>query len=181
MKIFYTTKYLKTEESKKYFLNKAINIYLGFQEEKNLKLNIEKTSNGKPYIQGFPEFSISHKNNYLAIAISNTPIGIDIETEKEVKENIIKKFFSKNDYENYKNNKISGIELWCKKEALIKAYGGTVFDKIKYLGENDKDNRSCTMISGIKYYMQRIKPYKNITGSISFTSKDEIIEEIYFE
>ena len=44
--------------------------------------DLEYTKLGKPFYKGL-EFNISHSGNYLLIAISSTPIGIDLEITRE--------------------------------------------------------------------------------------------------
>jgi phosphopantetheinyl transferase len=55
---------------------------------------IEKTEAGKPY---FPEsegifFSIAHADGMAAVAIGNSPCGIDVEGERDISERIRKKY-----------------------------------------------------------------------------------------
>lgn len=87
---------------------------------------IKKDSNGKPYLVNIDEicFSISHKDYYIIIAISNLKIGIDIETYHNNNDNIQSKFFSYNEQiyiNDEKNNQERFYEVWTKKEAFIKA------------------------------------------------------------
>ena len=80
------------------------------------KLNFLTEANGKPYIEGNPfYFSLSHSGNYAVCAISDSPIGVDIEKEKELSERI-KGRFAKN------------IVEWTEKEAKGKLTGVGFFD-----------------------------------------------------
>ena len=44
-----------------------------------LPLDIKKAENGKPYIEGGLQFNLSHAGDYAACAVSEEPVGIDIE------------------------------------------------------------------------------------------------------
>lgn len=93
---------------------------------------IEKTSNGKPYLAGLnsPTISLSHSANWVACAISSAKnLGIDIETVKQRDwQTICENFFHPeesiwilNSSEEEQN--IRGLICWCRKEALTKALG----------------------------------------------------------
>lgn len=50
---------------------------------------------GKPYAVGLPaEFSISHSGKIVVCAVSNKPIGVDIELVRQVNMNVAKRVFS---------------------------------------------------------------------------------------
>ena len=71
---------------------------------------------GKPYVFGNEfYFSLSHSCNYAVCAISDSPIGVDIEEDKELPEKI-KERFAKNVLE------------WTKREAKGKLTGNGFFD-----------------------------------------------------
>lgn len=82
---------------------------------------------GKPFLPGGPEFSLSHAGRYVALALSDDPVGVDIEAERCTME-IARHFFAPAE--------IRGAEamtgedrrrylqrLWVAKEAFIKAIG----------------------------------------------------------
>ena len=86
----------------------------------NLKLSeIYITPNGKPFFKDSNIFfNYSHSKNYVACAISNYEIGIDIEEiSRIVSDDIAKKYLN-----NEKNN-LKRIETWVKKEAYSKLKG----------------------------------------------------------
>ena len=80
----------------------------------DLKLLTDKR--GKPYFEGNPFFiSLSHSGDYAVCAISDSPVGVDIEKEKTLTENFKKRF-------------APDILEWTKKEAKGKLTGVGVFD-----------------------------------------------------
>ncbi|MBE6718409.1 MAG: hypothetical protein E7574_04045 [Ruminococcaceae bacterium] len=80
-------------------------------------LSFKTMENGKPYIEGNPfYFSLSHSGDYAVCAISDTPVGIDIELDKELS-TLVKKRFAENMLE------------WTKREAKGKLTGNGFFDK----------------------------------------------------
>ena len=89
---------------------------------------IKRNNNGKPYIEGHPEiqFNISRSSNICVVALSNKPVGIDIEKIREFDFKIAVRFFS--DYEQHyifdsMLQKERFFEIWTKKEAYLKYTG----------------------------------------------------------
>lgn len=58
---------------------------------------IEYSAGGKPYLSDHSyEFNISHSHGKVAVAVSDQPVGIDIESKnKLLPENICRRFFGK--------------------------------------------------------------------------------------
>ncbi|MGY3053455.1 4'-phosphopantetheinyl transferase [Pedobacter sp. UYEF25] len=88
---------------------------------------LELSKNGKPSFRNL-EFNLAHSGDYVLIALSNKPIGIDVEIPKEHFDFsvILKNTFSVEEI-NYinqnQNSKKSFLILWTRKEALLKATG----------------------------------------------------------
>lgn len=88
------------------------------------ELIISKTDTGKPYFVGenTPYFSISHDANTVAVAISNSPVGIDIQSPRDTEQShkIAERFFSKDEAKDVLSGKTDFLALWTMKEALCK-------------------------------------------------------------
>lgn len=81
-------------------------------------VKVYKDENGKPYLEDSKNYvSISHQDNFTLVAISNKPIGIDIERVRKYKE-------SMNNYlglsEKVVTSKYKFFKEWTKREAYIK-------------------------------------------------------------
>ena len=73
--------------------------------------------NGKPYAEGNPfYFSLSHSGDYAVCAISDSPVGVDIEQERQLSAPFRKRF-------------ARDILEWTKKEAKGKLTGKGFFDE----------------------------------------------------
>lgn len=91
-------------------------------------ITFARNENGKPYLKNHSEFqfNISHTRNAIAVAFSNTKIGIDIEHIISPDFKVAKRFFdsSERDYVlSHKNPERAFYEIWTKKEAYIKWIG----------------------------------------------------------
>lgn len=81
---------------------------------------------GTPYLEDGPYFSISHSKRGIAVAISDTPIGIDIECIRNVDEGLIRKTMNSEEQKFIRSNsrpEIEFIRLWTRKEAYVKMKG----------------------------------------------------------
>lgn len=80
--------------------------------------------NGKPHLKDGKYISITHSFTFSGIIVSEAPVGIDIEKQREKIKKIAHKFI---DYEtNYLVEDIDYISkltvIWCAKESLYKLY-----------------------------------------------------------
>jgi 4'-phosphopantetheinyl transferase len=82
---------------------------------------------GKPYIKNYSDvhFNLTHSQNYVACAISDSPVGVDIEHIHDVDLELAKKYFQDQEYEYVKNNQHNNafFELWVLKESYMKMTG----------------------------------------------------------
>lgn len=94
---------------------------------------------GKPHTVAGPfEFSISHSENIVAVAVHRGPVGIDVEQVREVSPRLAKKYFCEAenfyvfghaprdvDFEQMESTDIRMrfFEVWTAKEAYLKSIG----------------------------------------------------------
>lgn len=81
--------------------------------------------NGKPVLEGIC-FNLSHSDDMVACAVSEKPVGIDIEKIKKLKVNISGRFFTENEnkhLEEYQENEAEFFRLWTMKESYMKYTG----------------------------------------------------------
>ncbi len=101
------------------------------------------------------EFNFSHSGNIAVCAVSDNPVGVDVEKIRDIDINIAKKKFSTKEYDFITNSTDptnSFFEIWVKKESYVKALGKGL--RIP-LNEIDTD-----AITEWKFYMYNIDGYK---------------------
>lgn len=128
----------KQERIKKFhFFKDAQNCLLGdilFKNEicrvtglKAKHLQISTNAHGKPFLVSYPNihFNISHSKHYIACAVSEQPVGIDIEFIKPTDLKIAERFFTSDEiaYIMASNHMNRFYEIWTKKESRIKWEG----------------------------------------------------------
>ena len=85
---------------------------------------------GKPYIKGSKlHFNMSHSGDYVVLAVSDHPVGIDIERLRCGRLSVAKRCFCKEEYEDIinagseENQNRRFLEYWTLKEAYVKYLG----------------------------------------------------------
>ena len=83
---------------------------------------------GKPFLKDYPEihFNLSHCKNGIAVAVSDKPIGIDIESYREVSDSLIRYTMNEEEQriiETSDDPVRAFTEYWTKKEAVFKLRG----------------------------------------------------------
>ena len=86
---------------------------------------ILKDAYGKPYLEGHSLcFNVSHSGEYLAIAVSEQPVGIDIQKPKEIKDGMYRKVVQPMEEGLIGENREKDfLRLWTLKESFVKADG----------------------------------------------------------
>ena len=81
---------------------------------------------GAPYLAAGPYFSISHCKQGIAVAVSDSPIGVDIEAIRPLNENLVRKTMNSEEQAcifSSTHPEVEFIRLWTKKEAYVKMQG----------------------------------------------------------
>ncbi|MCQ2246792.1 MAG: 4'-phosphopantetheinyl transferase superfamily protein [Bacteroidaceae bacterium] len=113
---------------------------------------------GKPYMQNHPQvyFNISHCKVAVACAISNQPIGVDVECTGRYREGVAR--FCLNDEEiqqviSADNKDLEFTKLWTSKEALLKCSGEGVSHQMKDVLKSNSHIRITTTVNQEKGYV----------------------------
>lgn len=93
-------------------------------------IQIERDKFGKPFIVGLKDFhyNYSHSRDWLACAISDQPVGIDIEMLREISIGLAKRYFTDKEYSYITSAPAESqlqrfYQLWGMKEAYVKMLG----------------------------------------------------------
>ena len=103
----------------------------------NAPFTIKRTQNGKPYIEGNPLFfSVSHSGDTAVIAISDKPVGVDLEVVRERKyESVLSRFTPRERAEICSFSDF--LKHWVVREAYIKLHGDTLAEMLNSLEYTD--------------------------------------------
>lgn len=133
------------------------------------QLNFQKKKSGKWVIDGY-FFSLSHSGSIVVAAVSDSPIGVDIQKIKKIEDptkfkTIIFSEKEKVKYRNAKNEKL--MKIWSLKECSFKKSNDSNFSPRRYEADNLTQYNSfileskkekyilstlCDNIDDVKYY-----------------------------
>ena len=107
------------------------------------ELRFRTGKNGKPYVENVKvEFSVSHSGNIAVCALSDKPVGIDIENIREANVNVARRLFTQDEqnyvFEKWPLVKQRFFEVWTRKEAYVKMLGKGVsyFPEFSSMGKS---------------------------------------------
>lgn len=98
-----------------------------------------RSEGGKPTLQEYPEihFNLSHCKRGVMCALSQVPVGCDIEyIQEQLKPDLVRYCCNEEEAESVfsaKNPPLRFTELWTRKEALVKLTGEGLTDNIRGL------------------------------------------------
>ena len=138
MIVYYTADFSGGREESHRLLEDVIMEYTGDRKRARAMIAGMRTgAKGKPFIDGFAHFSISHSEGVWAVLVSERECGLDIQHVKKCSViSIAKRFYHPDDAcaveHAHRNDPVKGedefFRLWTRREALVKAYGGSVAD-----------------------------------------------------
>lgn len=82
-----------------------------------------RTPRGKPYAENAPYFNLSHSGDWLLCAVSDTPVGADIETPRTVSPNLLRRTCTPAELAYIGDDAQRFLEVWTAKEAYLKLLG----------------------------------------------------------
>ncbi|WP_409422423.1 4'-phosphopantetheinyl transferase superfamily protein [Pseudaeromonas sp. ZJS20] len=96
------------------------------------QLRIVQGVHGRPELaEGNLHFNLSHSGDWLAIAVGPHPLGVDVEADRPPRQPlaIARRFFAQAEYAYLASLPADTLaaafwDLWCLKEAVLKAHGG---------------------------------------------------------
>ena len=86
---------------------------------------------GKPYIENGLEFSLSHCKHGIAVAVDNKPIGIDIESIRDIRPELVARTMNAKEQAIIGNSAVEFTKLWTQKEAYLKYLGTGIIDDLQ--------------------------------------------------
>lgn len=171
-------KFFRPEDRKsylvrKFFLRKTLSMLLKKLPE---DIEFEYTKSKKPFIENIP-FNITHSNNLIAMVLSRTAVGIDIEFLKDnfsyqVMLDSCFKDVEQVAIESSTNSLLSFYLLWTRKEAVLKANGtGIRNDNLKEV----EVLSSPSHYDGQSYRLWSALIFEKYIVSIAWTNETENI------
>lgn len=140
--------------------------------------DISKGKHGKPYIKNTPfHFNISHCDGLVVCALSETEVGIDAESIRQVTDRVMKRCYSDSEiaYVNsLKEKDIPFTRLWTLKESYVKLTGTGVATDLKAVSFD---------LKSAKAFLNTVSFYQLMVGQTHIVSlcEEQNAESILFD
>ncbi len=89
---------------------------------------------GKPLFVGLPNkhFSVSHSKTHVLVALADAPVGVDVETRREISRQSQRLLMTEAEAEQF-----DFFQLWCLRESLYKLNGTGGLRQVLRFGRQD--------------------------------------------
>ena len=146
-------------------------------------LPVFEDDRGKPYFTGIPVyFNISHSGDRVAVAVSDSEVGCDVERKNGRVLQIAKRFFTEEEFaylsgmDNDDVRRLEFTRLWTLKESVVKCSGeglGRAFSDFSLVDEKGTRVRAVTLpqLEG-RFYTREYEPEEGYCFSICSRSGD---------
>ena len=131
--------------------------------------------NGKPSASDV-YFSITHTVGAVMVAVSNNPVGIDLEKKRNIDDKIATRILTKEEYEFYNEHKGSEylIDCFVRKESFFKMTGEGIGSNLTKESINDILNSSKQVALCFDDYLSIITTYKKDLYDVTKVSYDDL-------
>ncbi|NGP57312.1 4'-phosphopantetheinyl transferase superfamily protein [Paenibacillus thiaminolyticus] len=120
----------------------------------NSRIEFHYNSYGKPELASELRlyFNISHSGEWIACAVHDAEVGIDVEQIKPIDLSVARRFFSAEEYEQLENERPEGklklfYDLWTLKESYVKLRGQGLSIPLDSFSVHKSDQGECSLRS----------------------------------
>ena len=141
---------------------------------------------GKPFLKGQKNlfFNVSHSGSWVICAVSDKPVGVDVEEIKDRNLDIAERFYSKKETEAIKESDM-GNELfyhyWTLKESYVKAEGKGMSISFSSFAFSIEGEDILLEVEGKSCLTYQFQVYKIDDGTLAATCSCEKPEGIFDE
>lgn len=104
-----------------------------------------RTERGKPFVAGAPHFSLSHSGHFVACAVSDRPVGVDIEALRPLRD-LTRRVCTEEEAAFVLENGFDSarfLQIWTAKEAVLKCTGQGLGGDLRRLSVYSGGRLSC--------------------------------------
>ena len=123
-------------------------------------LDISCGKDGKPELVGSGiSFNLSHSGSFAACAVSDSPVGLDIQTERDCNDRLAEKYFTAPERRflaESENKAYAFTMLWSMKESCVKLLGTGLKTPLSSFSVDPQSNTACLDGHVLYFFHDRI-------------------------
>lgn len=157
-------------------------ILAAYTGENPRTIALRRATHGKPYIEGGPEFNLSHTRNQVFVIVSRHEVGLDVEAvDRRVRaQELAAKFFHPTEQallrdNSEEKNMAMFLRLWVCKESMVKLSGDGIYHGLRdarvLVGD---DGFSRGEYRGRPVWLTELKPAPGLLGAVSSWQNDQV-------
>jgi 4'-phosphopantetheinyl transferase len=139
------------------------------------QVTMRRQARGKPYVEGAPEFNLSHTCGKTIAAFSLDAIGIDVESgsRRVHAGELATRFFFQEETAQIMSvdeaeRKLTFLRYWVCKEAMVKLSGDGIYHGLRYARVDlAADGRSCGTYQGRKVSLWEFRPARDLVAALA--------------
>ena len=143
---------------------------------------MRRQARGKPYVEGAPEFNLSHTRGRTIAAFSLEAIGIDVESAGRAvhASELATRFFFREETSRIKSvdqaeRKLTFLRYWVCKEAMVKLSGDGIYHGLGYARVDlAADGRSRGTYQGRKVSLREFRPAHDLVAALASWNPVEV-------
>jgi 4'-phosphopantetheinyl transferase len=136
---------------------------------------MRREARGKPYVEGAPEFNLSHTCGRTIAAFSLEAIGIDVESAGRAvhASELARRFFFQEEAARIMSvdeaeRKLTFLRYWVCKEAMVKLSGDGIYHGLRYARVDlAADGRSSGTYQGRKVSLREFRPGHGLVAALA--------------
>ena len=145
------------------------------------RLEIGEDQRGKPHLVNHPDihFNISHSQQFVVCAISDQQIGVDIEVERMVSNDLAQRIMTEkefNQFQNMENSVNYFFTIWTLKESYMKYTGEGLNMSFKSMNFEIKEDGVSSNLPEVKFHVFEYS--KNCHVSVCTTDSEYSCHEL---
>jgi 4'-phosphopantetheinyl transferase len=136
---------------------------------------MRRQARGKPYVEGAPEFNLSHTRGRTIAAFSLEAIGIDVESAGRAvhASELATRFFFREETSRIMSvdqaeRKLTFLRYWVCKEAMVKLSGDGIYHGLRHARVDlAADRRSGGTYQGRKVFLWEFRPVDDLVAALA--------------
>ena len=153
-------------------LRRLAGIYMDRPPE---EVAMRRHARGKPYVEGAPEFNLSHTCGRTIAAFSLEAIGLDVESAGRAvhARELARRFFFQEETSRIMSvaeaeRKLTFLRYWVCKEAMVKLSGDGIYHGLRYARVDlAADGRSRGTYQGRKVSLREFRPAHDLVAALA--------------